>query len=220
MIDLMDEMTALGAEAGLIGSLSAGVVPSAMTDLVPASLARLREQHPKLRVRMHTGLSGELVAGVRSGELDVAISTAPERPLDGLEARTIVDEPLYVIAPTGRPEVTAEALLTALPFVWFSRKTWAGQQIERHLLDLGVVVRDDMEVDSLVAVTSLVSHGLGVSVVPRHPLAPPLPDGIRAVPLGEPQLVRTVALLERQKNPKRRLTDALFQSLNGFSRSP
>ncbi|MGI9422913.1 MAG: LysR family transcriptional regulator [Hyphomicrobiaceae bacterium] len=218
MIDLMDEMAALGAEAGLIGSLSAGVVPSAMTNLVPAALARLREQHPKLQVRMHTGLSSELVAGVRSGELDVAISTAPERPLDGVEARTIVSEPLFVIAPVDRPETTSEELLEALPFVWFSRKTWAGQQIERHLLDLGVIVRHDMEVDSLVAITSLVSHGLGVSVVPRHPLAPPLPDRIRALPLGTPQLTRTVALLERPKNPKRRLTDALFGTLSDLSR--
>lgn len=213
MVDLMDEMAALGSEAGLIGSISAGVVPSAIADLMPPALAKMRELHPKLKVRIHSGLSGELAALVRSGELDVAISTAPERALDGVEVRTIVAEPLYVIAPADQPEMPVEQLLSSLPFIWFSRKTWAGQQIERLMLNEGIVVREDMEVDSLVAITSLVSHGLGVSVVPHHPRAPPLPPGIRRLPFGDPQHTRRLALLERPKNPKRPLADALLAAL-------
>ena len=213
MVDLMDEMAALGSEAGLIGAISAGVVPSAMTDLMPPALAQMRALHPKLKVRIHTGLSGELAALVRGGELDVAISTAPEQTLAGVEARTIVSEPLYIIAPSDQPEMPVGELLSSLPFVWFSRKTWAGQQIERLLLGEGIVVRGDMEVDSLLAVTSLVSHGLGVSVVPQHPRARPFPEGVKSVPFGDPQYTRRLALLERPKNPKRRLADALYSAL-------
>lgn len=219
MVDLMDEMVALGAEEGLIGAIRAGVVPSAMNDLMPPALAKMRSLHPKLKVRIHTGLSGELATMVRGGELDVAISTAPERGLAGVEARTIVSEPLFVIVPSDQPDLPVEELLSSLPFVWFSRKTWAGQQIERLLLREGIVVRDDMEVDSLLAVSSLVSHGLGVSVVPQHPHAPPFTDGIRSVPFGNPQYSRRLALLERPKNPKRRLADALFAALQESSAS-
>ena len=213
MIDLMDEMAALGSEAGLIGSIRAGVVPSAMNDLMPPALAKMRALHPKLKVRIHTGLSSELAVLLRNGDLDVAVSTAPERPLDGVEARTIIEEPLYIIAPREPASVAIEDLLGELPFVWFSRKTWAGQQIERLLLNEGIIVRDDMEVDSLIAVTALVSHGLGVSVVPHRLSAPPFPDDIRSTTFGRPQYTRELALLERTKNPKRRLADALLSSL-------
>ncbi len=213
MLDLMDEVTALGSEAGLIGSLNAGVVPSAMTDLMPPALAAMRRLHPRLKVRIHTSLSGELAALVRGGELDVAISTAPLRPLDGVAVRTVVSEPLYIIAPADVPAADVEGLLAKLPFVWFSRKTWAGQQIEQLLLGEGVVVRGDMEVDSLVAVEALVSHGLGVSVVPRHPRADAFGPAVRSAPFGNPQHSRQLAMLERPKNPKRRLTDALLEAL-------
>ena len=213
MIDLMDEMAALGSEAGLIGSIRAGVVPSAMNDLMPPALAKMRALHPKLKVRIHTGLSSELAVLLRNGDLDVAVSTAPERPLDGVEARTIIEEPLYVIAPREPSSTDVKDLLGELPFVWFSRKTWAGQQIERLLLNEGIVVRDDMEVDSLIAVTALVSHGLGVSVVPHRSSAPPFPDDIRSAAFGQPQYTRALALLERTKNPKRRLADALLSAL-------
>ncbi|MGI9521760.1 MAG: LysR family transcriptional regulator [Hyphomicrobiaceae bacterium] len=218
MVDLLDEMAALGSEAGLIGSISAGVVPSAMYEFMPPALASLRAMHPKLKVRIHTALSGELAALVRGGELDVAVSTAPLRPLDGIEDRTIVSEPLFVIAPENETVRTVEDLLTTLPFVWFSRKTWAGQQIEYLLLQEGIVVRDDIEADSLMAVKSLVSHGLGVSIVPMNPQAQLGSNGIQMIPFGEPQHTRKLALLERLKNPKRHLTDALFASLADSSR--
>ena len=213
LADLLDEMAALGSEDELIGSINAGVVPSAMTDLMPPALAKLRAQHPKLKVRIHTALSGDLASLVRGGELDVAVSTAPKRSLDGLEVRGFVDEPLFVIAPRDVGEAPVEDILASLPFIWFSRKTWAGQQIEQALHDLGIVVRDDMEVDSLLAVTALVSHGLGVSVVPHHPRAPDFPETVVCLPFGKPQFTRQLALLERPKNPKRRLTDALLAAL-------
>lgn len=214
MLDLMDEVTALGAEADLIGSINAGVVPSAMTELLPPALAALRRLHPRLKVRIHTGLSGELAALLRNGGIDVAIATAPESQLEGITARTIVSEPLFAIVPSSAPDKPVAELLSGNPFIWFSRKTWAGQQIERLLLDEGLVVQGDMEVDSLGAVAALVSHGLGVSVVPHHPAAPPLPADIRMLPFGRPQATRELALLERPRNPKRRLTDALLDALS------
>ena len=213
LADLLDEMAGLGSEDELIGSINAGVVPSAMTDLMPPALAKLRAQHPKLKVRIHTGLSGDLASLVRGGDLDVAVSTAPKRSLDGLEMRTFVDEPLFVIAPRDVEPGPVEEILKSLPFIWFSRMTWAGQQIDQALHDLGIVVRDDMEVDSLLAVTALVSHGLGVSVVPQHPRAPSFPETVICLPFGVPQFTRQLALLERPKNPKRRLTDALLAAL-------
>ena len=88
LADLLDEMVGLGFEDELIGSINAGIVLSAMTDLIPLALAKLRAQYPKPKVCIHTGLSGDLASLVRGGELDFAVSAAPKRSLDGLEMRT------------------------------------------------------------------------------------------------------------------------------------
>jgi len=213
MIDLMAEIAGLGSEESLVGALDVGVVPSAMIDLLPPALAEIRRHHPKLRLQIRTGLSGELAARVRGGELDVAIATHPGHQLEGLRCRTIWLEPLVVITPSAWAPRSVEELLLSEPFIWFSRSTWAGQQIERRLVEMGIVVRDTMEVDSLIAVTALVRHGLGMSIVPQRANAKPLPAEIRAQPFGTPQFTRTLAQIERPNNPKSRLMDALYAQL-------
>lgn len=213
MLDLLDEIAGLGSDESLIGALDVGVVPSTMIDLVPPALAELRRDHPGLKLKIRTGLSGELAARVRGGELDVAIATAPDYAVEGLRSRTIWQEPLVVIAPASLPEMTADQLLRTQPFIWFSRSTWAGQKIERRLLDMGLVVNETMEVDSILAVTALVAHGLGISVIPHRANAPPLPTEITALPFGAPQFTRELAQIERPNNPKARLADALYAQL-------
>ena len=214
MLAIADEIAGLGAAEALVGTLAVGIVPSAMAGLAPPALAALRAAHPRLRLRIRAGLSADLALMVRSGELDAALTTAPEAAIPGLRAREAAREPLEAIAPdSGGADAAqdARALLQGRPFIWFSRRTWAGQMIERRIEEMGLGVDAAMEVDSLEAVEALVRHGLGVSVAPRRAGAGRL--GIRAAPLGDPQLWRALALLERHRNPRARLADALLAAV-------
>ena len=214
MLAIADEIAGLGSATALVGTLAVGIVPSAMAVLAPPALAALRAAHPGLRLRIRTGLSADLALMVRSGELDAALTTAPEAAIPGLRAREAAREPLEAIAPdSGGADAAqdARALLQGRPFIWFSRRTWAGQMIERRIEEMGLGVDAAMEVDSLEAVEALVRHGLGVSVAPRRAGAGRL--GIRAAPLGDPQLWRALALLERHRNPRARLADALLAAV-------
>ncbi len=211
MFEIVDEIAGLGAEQALVGTLKVGIVPSAMAGLAPPALASLRAAHPRLALRIHTGLSGELAQLVKAGDLDAALATAPEAPMAGLRMRVAAVEPIEAIAPADAPAGDALALLAGRPFIWFSRRTWAGQQIERALHERGVVVEAAMEVDSLEAVDALVRHGLGVSVAPRRLGADR--RGLQAAPFGDPPLTRSLALLERPRNPRARLADAFLAAL-------
>ncbi|MEE8453499.1 MAG: LysR family transcriptional regulator [Limibaculum sp.] len=216
MAALVDEIRALGSDEVLAGSLAVGVVPTAMVHLLPPALARLRALHPKLAIQVRTGLSSELAQAVRMAELDIAVVTRPDITPEGLAVHEIAREPLVVIAPGDAAEDTDAELIAAHPFIWFSRKTWAGQQIERLLHARGLHPREAMEVDSLEAIEALVAHGLGVSVVPERPrtsLAAPLPPMLRRLPFGNPQAARHLALIERDSNPKARLAAALHTQL-------
>jgi len=206
---VMEDIRAIGQGDRIAGSLAVGIVPTAMIHLAPPALARLRAEHPDLLIEIHTGLSGELARAVRAGDLDTALLTAPDVEPEDLATQVVAVEPLVVIAPENADGRSDKALLTAYPFIWFSRKTWAGQQIERRLLDRGIAVRAAMEVDSLEAIEALVRHGLGVAVVPDRGDA----AGLRRVPFGAPQAVRRLVLVTRRRAPRARLIDALHRAL-------
>ena len=214
IFEIYDEILSLSSSECLVGSLRVGVVPTAQINLVPPALARLRATHPQLRITMTTGLSAELAQHVRIREIDVAIVTEPEEPLEGLRTRVVCREPYFVIAPPSGEGLTDAELLTSHPFIWFNPKTWAGHQIRRKLIRRKIFVRDVMEADSLEAIESLVQHGLGVSIVPKRACAPPLPSELRVVPFGKPQEMRTLAMVERSGNPRARLADAFLQELH------
>ena len=205
---VLDDIAALKPGTALSGRLGVGIVPTAMSHLAPPALARLRSTHPEIRLDIRTGLSGELADLVRTGELDAALVTAPDLAPEGLEVATIVEEPLTVIAPPGATGDDT-ALVTSHPFIWFSRRTWAGQQIERRLLDRGLRVRPAMEVDSLEAIEELVRHGLGVSIVPDRGRG----GDLYRVPFGSPQAVRRLVLMTRPRPPRARLIEALRAAL-------
>ena len=214
---IYDEILSLSSSEFLIGTLRIGVVPTAQINLLPPALAHLRAEHPQLRINMITGLSAELAQQVRNREVDVAIVTEPDQPIEGLRTRVVCREPYFVIAPPSGEDGTDADLLTSHPFIWFNPKTWAGHQIQRKLMRRKIFVRDVMEANSLEAIESLVQHGLGASIVPRRACAPPFARNLRIVPFGEPQEARTLVMVERSSNPRTRLADALLKQLHWLS---
>ena len=181
LLRVLDDIAALARSDRLAGRLAVGIVPTALAHLAPPALAHLRRTHPGVAITIHAGLSGELATLVAAGELDAALLTAPDLPPEHLQLRPVAEEPLVVAAPADAPEETDAELIAAHPFIWFSRRTWAGQQIERRLLDRGIRARGFMEVDSLEAIEALVRHGLGVAVVPDR-VPDRAPDRARTAP--------------------------------------
>lgn len=213
---VLDDIRMIGRSDRLAGPLSVGVVPSAMVHIAPPALADLNRTHPALSLSIRTGLSGELAQAVGVGDLDAAVLTGPDLAPDDLALQVVADEPLVVIAPADAAGTDDAALLSTHPFIWFNRTTWAGQQIERRLLDRGIVTRTAMEVDSLEAIEALVRHGLGVSIVPDHWGDGP-PEGLRILPFGTPQARRRLVLATRPKSPRQRAIEALLTALRGAS---
>lgn len=209
---VMDDIRMIGQSDRIVGQLRVGFVPSALSHLAPPALSALQIRQPQITVQIRSGLSGDLAHAVTSGDLDAAIVTGPDLALEGLVEDRITSEPLAVIAPGRIPAGSDRDLLTSHPFIWFSRKTWAGQQIERRLLDRRIRIRETMEVDSLEAIEALVRNGLGVSIVPdrwhgQHP------KGLQVVPFGDPPSERTLVLLRKDGSAKARLIRILTETL-------
>jgi DNA-binding transcriptional LysR family regulator len=213
MMEISDEIAALGDDAGLVGSLAVGAVPTELATLLPPALAALQGRHPRLRVSVRAELSDDLARLVQSRELDVAIVSESDAPLAGLLARPICAEPLFVIAHADAAGETDEELLRANPFILFSRRSWIGRQIERRLHERGIRVREVMEINSLEAVEAMVRNGLGVSIAPQRAGALAFAAPLKVAPFCAPQMARNVQLIEREANPRHRLTGALLEEL-------
>ncbi|MEM7057049.1 MAG: LysR family transcriptional regulator [Pseudomonadota bacterium] len=209
---VLGDINAIGQGDNLAGTLAVGIVPTAMAHLAAPAMAGLRARHPDLRLEIRTGLSGELAQSVQAADLDAALLTGPDLTPEDLVLHKVVEEPLVVIAPPGTTAQSDAELLVSHPFIWFSRKTWAGQQIERRLLDRGLNVSHSTEVDSLEAIEALVRHGLGVSVVPWRGTA----QDLFVIPFGQPQASRRLMLTARRRTPKTRLIKALLDALRAI----
>lgn len=195
------------------GSLSLGALPTIITGVLPRALSRLRLENPRLKIRLTTGLSHELEQLIQKEQLDAAVVTQPREVATGLCWYPFAIEPLIVIAPADAQGKDDRALLEGLPFIRFRRYAWAGQLIDGEINRRGIAVNPQMEIDSLEGIALLVGQGLGVSVVPQRKVDAPLPKSIRAVPFGQPQISRTLGLLEPMENPRTRLVKQLYNAL-------
>jgi LysR family transcriptional regulator, regulator of abg operon len=69
-----DELEA--KKRGLEGSIVVGVSPVACVDIVPAAVARLKRETPNILVTIEERTDDELIAGLRTGEIDVVVNSA------------------------------------------------------------------------------------------------------------------------------------------------
>src|SRR4051812_11439484 len=87
--------------------LRIGAFPTALSGLVPAAIAHLRERHPGTKVVADEGADADLPARVRSGDLHLALcfqdSAIARHEPAGLERRDLVREEFQVALAAGHP---------------------------------------------------------------------------------------------------------------------
>ncbi len=193
--------------------ITIGAVPTALASFLPASLKRLQLQFPDLAVDVRNGGSAGLADALSNGDLDVAICTKPINPVPGLEWHHVATEPFVVIAPAHVQGGDFQELLQNHPFIWFNRKTWAGQGIEDELARLKISVSAFMEIDSLEAITNLVSEGLGVSIVPICKCKRPFSQRIRSISFGNPPYSREIGAFTNTAGRADLVIDAFLGAL-------
>ena len=193
--------------------ITIGAVPTALASFVPPALKRLQSQFPDLSIELQSGSSSALATRLSNGELDVTVCTKPVNDMPGLDWHRIAMEPFVVVAPTQVKGDDWKTLLKDQPFIWFNRKTWAGHSIEEELRQKYVTVNATMEIDSLEAITTLVSEGLGVSIVPMCKGKRPYSARLRYVPFGDPPFQREVGAFTNTGGRSDLVIDACITAL-------
>ena len=105
----------LSAHVGLSqGRVRLAAFPSALGTFVPRAAALLATRHPGLRVSLTEAEPPEAVRMLRAGYVDVAVIFRYDLDDedDGVTTRRLLDEPSYLVTPSGTAPVLGTAALT------------------------------------------------------------------------------------------------------------
>jgi len=211
---LMEESGELRGELGLYCSVTASY--SFLFDI----LARFRNAHPHIELKLHTGDPEDAIARVLAGDEDMAIGARPDQMQAALAFKPFATSPLVFIVGRAAEFGPAVAAARPDPVSWaecpmiLSERGLARQRVDRWFRSLGVQPRIYAQVAGNEAIVSMVSLGFGVGVVPRIVLDnSPLADSVRILDIEPALEPYEVGLFTQQKKLKNPLIRALWSQV-------
>ncbi|MBN9613861.1 MAG: LysR family transcriptional regulator [Actinobacteria bacterium] len=191
------------------GRVRLGATPTLCTSLVTDVLADFREAHPGIDIEILERGSRSLIAALMEGALDLAlivtsVSSGAERAV--LEREELLSERLVAVSAADRPDPFARGGRAAGAAVSLAELADVPQVIFPENYDLRATVDAAFAVAGLrptVAVTGaemdaalrFAERGIGVAVAPAM-VAAERPR-LRATPIADPSLSRTVSIARR-----------------------
>ena len=156
---------------GEYGELHVGYAPAPTVEILPPALAAFQKTFPRVRVLLHDLSEQELMDGLRSGRLELAIMPrGPGSQSVGLEFEALRSYPLcVVVAPTHRfarlKTITLE-MVAAEPMIGLNRKDYPEYYfgLDHIFGPLGIKHRVAIECDSASSLITEVETGRGVAI--------------------------------------------------------
>lgn len=212
-------VAAISVELPFHETFQLGVIPTALSSLAPAALARLGRRYPDARVNMVTGMTGSLVDQLVDGTLDAALINEPRLLPEDFTFQIVAEQRLIVIVPAGQAFQDDTMALSSYPYIRFNRRAHVADVIAARIKARGITVRQSMEIESLDAIYRMVHYGLGVSVVPEQSPADSLLPPVGVLPFGIPPVTRRIGIAYRADTVKMTATQALVDAFTTVARS-
>lgn len=175
--DILDRIAVAEQQMAAITGLRAGRVrmcafPSAGATLVPEALARLKTQHPGIRVELQEAEPPVSLRRVADGECDITLAfTYPglhEQVPPGLVEVPLMEDQLTVLMPTGHPLARRRAVRLAelADERWIAGCLRCRANFLHECAELGFAPDIAYTTDDTLVVQSLVAEGLGIAMMP------------------------------------------------------
>lgn len=191
---------------GTSGQLSIGTAPAVGAYVLPGLLARYVERLPGVRLVVRTGHSEEIVDLVARGEIDIGLVRQLHHP--GVDVQPLYDDELLLVVQPSH-EFAAQSRITVeqmaeVSLILFDRTSSYYDLTNAIFRAAGVVPRGVIELDNIDAAKQMVSHGLGVALLPTTAVASELARGtLRAIPLAGVAPIRRRIVSVRRKGSGR-----------------
>ena len=166
------------------GLLNIGLVSTAKY-FVPRLLARFREEHPGVEVRLQVSGNRELLLRLlHAGEVDLAVMGRPPKEL-ATRAEPFAAHPLVFVAPPDHPlllgETVTAAALEAYPFIVREPGSGTRKAMEDFFAEHRISPRITMEMSSNETIKQAVMAGMGISFLSLHTMGLEMNAGLLKV---------------------------------------
>lgn len=180
-LDMRDTVARItDAQTSLIGPVRLAGGMTVSLYVFPALLRDFRRHHPDADLKIIAGATDKCLAGLRSGQADVALLTLPISDADLVTVPALQEELLLVTAPThplARKSRVTPADLRNQAFVLFetgsNTRRVVNEFFARHLIEPQVVT----ETENVEIIKALVRAGLGISIISYQSVAREVASG-------------------------------------------
>ncbi|MBW8800474.1 MAG: LysR family transcriptional regulator [Streptomyces sp.] len=188
--------------AGRTGRLSVRYFATAGSTLVAPALARLRAEHPGVRVDLELADPEDPFQEVARGRADLAVVVqAQDRTGDGFRLVHLLDDPYAAVLPLGHPLAGRETI----DLHELSGEQWVGSEPPGPCLEpvvdscaaAGFSPDFVIQSEDYATAQGFVAAGLGVGLMPRLGLRNQHP-GVVVRPVRNPEPVRVISAAVRE----------------------
>ena len=184
--------------------------------ILPAMIARYRQDFPDLPLELSVGNSQDVINAVLDFRVDIGLIEGPCHSTEIISEPWLEDELVVFAAPSSpltKGPVTLEQL-AASPWILRERGSGTRELVDYLLLSHLPRFQMAMELGTSAAIKHAVRHGLGISCLSRRVIAEQLQAGtLSEVPVPLPRLVRTLwRVHHRQKHISNAITRFLHYS--------
>jgi LysR family transcriptional regulator, hydrogen peroxide-inducible genes activator len=202
------------------GPISIGVIPTIAPYFLPPILATFSRKYPEARVSVAEEITPFLLERLRAVTMDAAIVALPlQGRSHDFQTFPLMVEKLYAVLPkrhalTKRRAVSLEELQDD-PFLLLRDGHCFRETTVAACKRAGLSPKIMFESGQFSSILSMVSAGLGVSIVPAMALEKR--PGCRYVPLSDERAARTIGVVTLNGRARTRATEAFLAHLGAKS---
>lgn len=198
---------------GLSGRIRVAAIPSALA-MVAALTTPYRTRHPNVQFTVLSRTSIEILKLLENLEIDAGITYLDNGPLGRFNAVPLYCERYQLItakdSPLGKRAKVTWADVSQVPLCLLTPEMQNRRIVEQLLHAGGGDPKAALESDVMIVLLSHVRTGRWSSVLPQKAVETfGLTDEIRAIPIGDPEIVHTVGLVVPEHEPATPLIAAL-----------
>jgi LysR family transcriptional regulator, cyn operon transcriptional activator len=190
------EISALTSEP--VGQVRIGLGGHQLTSMLPPALSDFHRRFPKVSVDIVNSTTPQLIASLRSNQLDLAVVNFPVNVRE-LRTELLFREELVVVVqakgPLAKQTAIEPAELGRLQLVLYDQSTSMRRRLDDFFSQHGIRPQISFELSSVEAMKRMVQAGLGATIVPHSAVVGRTKhDGLHVLQIRGTTLARSVGL--------------------------
>ena len=208
------ELAVREAATGQRRMLTVGAITSAMVEVLPPLIEKMKAKHPDVTISMREIDSVEAVPLLQSGDIDLAFARLEGDLGSGIKSMPLREDRLAVAVPKAHPLSGKTrirlASLAEEDFVMFFRRVSPGyfDNLVTACRNAGFSPRIVHEVNSVISQIAFVGCGQGVALLPAG-MKGMVPETVVVLPLTEKLSIVTAAVAWNEARPNSSVETAL-----------